>query len=76
MSDKPRRPKSSDFPPGTSFVIKELDVPLARIPGQGWVNWFGGIPRPYHPTSLKPDNNCEADSFEEWVRIIEESLKR
>ncbi|MHB8108702.1 MAG: hybrid sensor histidine kinase/response regulator [Syntrophorhabdaceae bacterium] len=69
-------PKASDFPAGTTFVIKEFDVPLAWVPGQGWVNWFGGAPRPYDPNFLKVDNNWPADSFEEWVRIIEASLKK
>ena len=75
MSHKPRRPEASDFPRSTTFVIKELDVPLARIPGQGWVNWFRGAPRPYDPSFLAPDNNREAESFEEWVRVVEASLK-
>jgi hypothetical protein len=75
MSDNAALPKASDFPRGTTFVIKEFDVPLAWIPGQGWVNWFGGVPRPYDPSSLKVDNNWPADSFEEWVQIVEASLK-
>ncbi len=69
-------PKASDFPPGTTFVIKELDVPLAFVPGKGWFNWFGGVPGPYDPSSLKPDNNRDADSFEEWIGIVQASLKR
>jgi hypothetical protein len=73
--DDPRLPKSSDFPPGTEFVIKEFDVPLVQIPGQGWFNWFGGTPRPYNPSSLRVDNNWRADSFEEWVGVVRESLK-
>jgi len=75
MSKNAALPKASDFPAGTTFVIKEFDVPLAYVPGQGWVNWFGGMPRPYDPNSLKVDNNWLADSFEEWVGIIEASLK-
>ncbi|MBI4207643.1 MAG: hypothetical protein HY527_21695 [Betaproteobacteria bacterium] len=74
MSDDPRLPKVSDFPPGTAFMIKEFDVPLARVPGQGWVCWYGGTPRPYDPRSLKVDNNWLADSFEEWVGVVAESL--
>ena len=76
MSDNPRLPKASDFPPGTTFVIKELDVPLVFVPGKGWFNWFGGVPRAYDPSFLKPDNNRDADSFEEWVGIVQASLKR
>lgn len=75
MSKKAALPKASDFPAGTTFVIKEFDVPLAYVPGQGWVNWFGGAPCPYDPSSLKVDNNWLADSFEEWVGIIEASLR-
>lgn len=74
MSDNPLLPKASDFPVGTEFVIKEFDVPLSRAPGQGWFNWFGGTPRPYEG-SLRVDNNWPADSFEEWVAIVEASLK-
>ncbi len=76
MSDDPRLPKASDFPTGTAFVIKEFDVPLAFVPGKGWFNWYGGVPRPYDPTFLKQGNNWDAGSFEEWVQIIEASLKR
>ena len=75
MSKNAALPKASDFPAGTTFGIKEFDVPLAYVPGQGWVNWFGAAPRPYDPNSLKVDNNWLADSFEEWVGIIEASLK-
>ena len=75
MSDNPRLPKVSEFPSGTTFVIKELDVPLVFVPGKGWFNWFGGVPRAYDPSSLKPDNNRDADSFEEWVGIVQASLK-
>ena len=75
MNDKPKLPEASDFPAGTSFVIKEWDVPLAWIPGQGWVNWFGGAPRPYDPTLLKVDNNRPAGSFDEWLLILAASLK-
>ena len=75
MSDKPKLPKASDFPEGTAFVIKEWDVPLAWIPGRGWVNWFGGAPRPYDPSFLKVDNNRPAESFEEWLQIVAASLK-
>jgi hypothetical protein len=76
MSDNPRLPKASDFPPGTGFVIKEFNVPLTLVPGKGWFNWFGGVPRAYDPSSLKPGNNWDADSFEQWVGIVEASLKK
>jgi hypothetical protein len=75
MSYKSRLPKSSDFPDGTEFVVKEFDVPLARVPGQGWFNWFGGEPRPYDERRLRVDNNWPAESFEEWLRVVEESLR-
>lgn len=74
MSNHPQLPKSTDFPPGTEFVIKEFDVPLARVPGRGWFNWLGGAPRPYDPSHLRADNNWPAESFEEWVRVVGESL--
>jgi hypothetical protein len=75
MSDNSQLPKSSDFPPGTEFVIKEFDVPLVRIPGHGWFNWYGGEPRPYDPGYLRVDNNWPARSFEEWRELVESSLK-
>ena len=71
----PRLPKSSDFPEGTEFVIKEFDVPLVWIPHRGWFNWFGGTPSPYDPDSLRVDNNRAAESFEEWVGVVRASLK-
>ncbi len=74
MSNNPQLPKSSDFAPGTEFVIKEFDVPLVRVPGRGWFNWFGGTPRPYDASLLRVDNNWPAESFEEWVRVVEQSL--
>ena len=74
MSTTPELPKESDFPDGTTFVIKESDVPLAWVPSKGWVNWFGGLPRPYDPSFLKVDNNRPADSFEEWLQIVKESI--
>ena len=73
-SDAFRLPKASDFPSGTEFVVKEFDVPLVWIPGQGWFNWYGGKPRPYDPSFLKVDNNWPAESFEAWVEIVEASL--
>jgi hypothetical protein len=75
MSDSRSLPDASDFPSGTAFVIKEFDVPLVRLPDGGWFNWFGGTPRPYDVTALHVDNNWPADSFEEWVGIVEKSLE-
>lgn len=72
---KRRLPKLSDFPEGTEFVIKEFNVPLVHIPGEGWFNWFRGKPREYDVKGLKPGNNWEADSFEQWLRIVEESIR-
>ena len=74
MSDKSQLPKRSDFPPETEFVIKQFDVPLVEIPGQGWFNWFGGSPQPYDASALRVDNNWPATSFEEWVAIVAESM--
>jgi len=76
--DNPHVPRPSDFPPGTSFVIKEFDVPLACIPSGDqcrWVNWYGGQPRPYDVQCLKVDNNWPAESFEEWALLIAASIK-
>lgn len=75
---KPRIPKLSEFPAGTEFFVKEFDVPLAQIPGNGtcvWVNWYGGRPRPFLVERLKVDNNWPADSFESWAALVEASLK-
>ncbi len=74
MSGDSRLPTVSDFPPGTEFMIKEFDVPLARLPNGTWFNWYGGKPRQYDVRFLKVDNNWRADSFEEWVGLIEDSL--
>jgi hypothetical protein len=75
LMDDPRPlPKVTDFLPGTSFVIKEFNVPLVQVPGGAWFNWFGGRPRPYDVTALRVDNNWPAESFEEWVGIVAESL--
>ena len=75
MSNQSLLPKLSEFPSGTEFVLKEFDVPLVRIPGQGWFNWFGGTPWPYDATSLRVDNNWPADSFEQWVGVVAASRK-
>ena len=79
MSDNPRLPKASDFPPETTFVIKEFDVPLVSFPDMAkntvsWFNWYGGEPRGYDLSFLKQGNNWEADSFEAWVGIVDESI--
>jgi hypothetical protein len=74
MKKDSRLPGAADFPPGTEFVIKEFDVPLAWVPQQGWFNWFGGFPRPYDETALKVDNNWSADSFQQWLEVVAASL--
>ncbi|HEV7778654.1 MAG TPA: hypothetical protein VGO76_17410 [Luteibacter sp.] len=71
-NSKPPRP--TDFPPGSTFVIKEFDVPIVHIPGQGWFNWFGGTSKPYDPKWLKVDNNWPAESFEAWAALVAHSL--
>jgi hypothetical protein len=76
MGDDPRLPKASDFPPGTTFVIREFDVPLAWVPHQGWFNWYGGVPCRYDRVPGYGLTEWPAESFEEWVGIIEASLKK
>ncbi len=66
-------PEGSPTPEGTDFCIKEFDVPLVHTPSNEWSNWFGGKPREYDVKNLKPGNNWLAESFEEWVRIVDES---
>ena len=76
-SGRPGLPMQSDFPPGTTFVILDFDVPLACIPDGHrcrWVNWHGGKPRDYDVTRLKVDNNWPAGSFEEWVALVGASM--
>lgn len=75
MKRNQRLPGAADFPPGREFVIKEFDVPLVKIPGRGWFNWFGGIEREYDETALRVDNNWPAGSFEEWLRVVKASLE-
>lgn len=70
-------PSEIDFPAGSTFYIKEFDVPLVRVPNGThckWYNWFGAKPKEYSPEGLKPGNNWEAKSYEEWLHIIRESL--
>lgn len=70
-------PTLSDFPPGTQFMIKEFDIPLAKIPLDGkaeWVNWFGGVPSACDVTRLRVDNNWPAQSFDEWAGIVAASI--
>lgn len=74
LNRKRSLPELSDFPPKTLFVIKEFNVPLVQIPGVGWINWFGGVPRPYDPRWLAPGNNWQADSFEEWLAVVAEGM--
>lgn len=72
-------PALSDFPLQTGFIIKEFDVPLAKIASDGkvrWENWFGGIARPYDSSGLKVDNHWPAASFEEWAGIVALSIKK
>ena len=68
--------RETDFPPGTRFYIKEFDVPLAQVPGQGWWNWYGGSARRYDPVNLKPGNQWLAESFAEWREVVEASLNQ
>ena len=76
MADSPRLPTLADFPLGTEFVVYEFDTPLAQVPGLGWVCWWGGVQRKFDPRGrLKPDNNWTADSFEQWVGLISDTLK-
>ena len=72
-------PKKSDFPPGTEFYIFDWDVPLSKEPaGDGkavsYYNWYGGKRRPYSIERLKVDNNWTAESFDQWLEVIRESL--
>lgn len=75
MSDNFQLPKITDFPPGTEFRIKEFNLPLAWLPNGKWFNWFGGTPSLYDPKWLRVDNNWLADSFEEWLGVVEDSMK-
>jgi hypothetical protein len=71
-------PRQSDFPHGTEFLVKEFDVPLAKIADGEKVeyfNWYGGTPQKYDPAFLRVDNNWRADSFESWVGLIRESIR-
>lgn len=74
MFKKPKLPEIENFPEGTEFIIKEFKVPLVHLPDNCWYNWFGGKPREYNVTMLEPGNNWEAESFEAWKKIVEESL--
>ncbi len=76
MSETPRLPVVAEFPPGTEFVIYEFASPLANVPGKGWFSWWGGVPWAYNPTGrLKPGNNWNADSFEQWLDVISATMK-
>jgi len=75
--EAPRIPQQSEFPPGTEFVVKGFDVPLAHLPNYGqfsWINWYGGTPKQYDPKWLTVDNNWPAESFEAWVALIADSI--
>ena len=74
MIFKKKIPKKSDFPEGTEFYIKEFNIPLVLTPSNEWFNWFGCKPSEYDVTGLKPGNHWEADSFEHWLKIVEESI--
>lgn len=65
-----------NFPEGTQFYIKEFDIPLTRYPDGSWTNWFNGHERPYDITYLKPGNNWQAESFEEWLAVVEASYSK
>ena len=70
-------PNINDFPKGSKFYIKEFDVPLVQMPDCEycvWFNWFGGNPVKYDASGLKPGNNWEAESFDEWLNIVKQSL--
>jgi len=73
VDNRVKLPARADFPEGSVFYIKEFDIPLVFIPNVGWVNWYGGRPSEYDPSSLKVDNNWLAESFEEWVALVAES---
>ncbi|MCE9658156.1 MAG: hypothetical protein K8R60_06315 [Burkholderiales bacterium] len=68
-------PTADAFPPGTEFIIYEFDSPLANVPGRGWESWWGGWGKPYDPRPLKPGNNWLADSFAQWLEVVEETMK-
>lgn len=72
---KKRLPRESDFPEGTEFIIKEFDVPLVRTPSNEWFNWYGGRPGPYDVRQLKTGNNWPAESFEQWLRVMDRSRR-
>lgn len=67
-------PQYDDFPGGTRFVIKEFAVPLALVPGEGWVNWYGGGPYRYEG-ELRVDNNWDAESFAHWLAVLDDSIR-
>lgn len=72
-------PSITDFPASTVFIIKEFDLPLSYSVVDGkeqWLNWFGGTPTPYDVSALKVDNNWPAQSFDEWVALVADSIKR
>ncbi len=80
MLKRTELPKETDFPVGTKFYLFEWDVPLSKEPNKdgktvSYFNWYGGNKKPYPIERLKIDNNWPADSFEQWLHIIEESMQ-
>ena len=72
-------PKESDFPANTQFYIYEWDVPISKEPDEDgksvcYFNWYKGIKSPFPIEDLKIDNNWLAESFEEWIKLIKDSL--
>lgn len=53
-------------------MVKELDIPLAYIPKEGWFNWFGGAARRYDPSRLNAQNH-DTISFDQWLKLVERS---
>jgi|GEM_PF-2569698 len=66
--------QKTDFPLGTEFYIKDFDVPLARIPDIGWVDFYGGEVRSYEVKNLSIDNNLPANSFEDWRELVRKPI--
>ena len=79
MFKRAKLPNVTDFPSGTKFYIFEWDIPLSKEPnGDGktvsYFNWYGAKKRPYPVEKLTLDNNWPADSYEQWVKIVEKSI--
>lgn len=65
--------KETDFPEATEFYIKEFDVPLAYIPGEGWFNFFGGKSPESH---LIESQNALNEFQEDADKYFNGSLKK